>query len=436
MANQLDELKQTIADVKEVLATPKGASQTVDMEAIKAVVREAMRAEQLERKGDPQGDVVGPEGAKAIDPIVKTGKFAGHRRGDLQFVDYFLRRAYGLRPEGVKLPSPELKAAMSTTDAVGGDLVPVGYASRLWEDIFLASNIVANFGPPIAMPGNVFHSPLSLGDITWYKGTENSATTATQMATDEVIFTGTELVSEVDWSYTLDEAAVVAMLPQLQRRIKISAAEVMDGFVLNADSTDANNINNHDSGNDSDTAYYRTAGQDGIRHQWTMDLNTQMVTASGAALADSHITSAQAKLGKYALPPSDVLQICDIATYLKGFLNLDGVLTLDKYGQNAVLLQGELGRYRGMPIIVSASAPLTQDDGYADGSGDTYGQISLVNKWMWSVGFMRELLIEVDKAIQARQFIMVNSFRIAVACWGGTRASQTHTAGVYYINVA
>jgi HK97 family phage major capsid protein len=436
MSAELEALKVTIADVKAAIDRHAADSATLDKAAINTAVLEAMRAEQMVRRGDTEGEFVGPEGARAYNPVIKSGKFAGLRTGDTQFAAWLLRRAYALRPEGVRLPSAELlKASMSTTDAVGGDLVPVGYASKLWEDMFLTSQIVANIPERIAMPANPWHVPLGIGDITWRKGTQNTATTATQMATDETTLTATELVSEVSWSYTLDEDSVIAMLPALQARIKLSAAEAMDGFVYNADGTDANNINNHDAGNDSDDAYYRTDGQDGIRHQWTIDDATQMCDAGGDALTDSDLLAAMAKLGKYAVRYRDDIWVCDVSTYLAGFLQLDGVQTLDKYGTAAVLLAGELGSYRGIPIIVSAMAPNTQADGFADGAADTLGQISLVHRPSWRVGFCRDLLMEVDKSIQARQFILVNSFRIAVGCYG-TRASATHTAGVYNIKVA
>jgi hypothetical protein len=54
---------------------------------------------------------------------------------------------------------------------------------------------------------------------------------------------------------------------------------------------------------------------------------------------------------------------------------------------------------------------------------------------MWYVGFLRDLLIEVDRDIQKRQYIMVSSLREAVAA-RGTRSSNTHTAGIRNILVA
>jgi hypothetical protein len=116
------------------------------------------------------------------------------------------------------------------------------------------------------------------------------------------------------------------------------------------------------------------------------------------------------------------------------------VQTLDKYGSEAVLLTGELGRYRGIPIVPSESMPLTEADGKAsDTAGNnTLGQIAFVNKNLWRVGYRRQLLIEVDRDIQTRQTFLVASFRLAVAARDdGADAGRgdNHTAGIYNISV-
>ena len=79
-------------------------------------------------------------------------------------------------------------------------------------------------------------------------------------------------MTEQNWSYTLQEDAVIAMMPALRRRLAISGAEIIDDFALNADSTNAAtgniNLDDADPANDS---YYISDGQDGIRHLWIVD---------------------------------------------------------------------------------------------------------------------------------------------------------------------
>jgi hypothetical protein len=313
-------------------------------------------------------------------------------------------------------------------------LVPTNMAASLWEDFFLASRIAGQF-TTIDMPSNPFDVPLGLGDTTWRKGSENTATTATDLTTAKSTLTATELVTEVNWSYTLAEDSIVALMPAVRSRLAISGAEVIDAFMLNADSTDAATGNiNLDNADPSADSYYLSGGQDGIRHLWLVDNTSQGVDAGGDALADGDVLNALDAMGKYAVNPEQVIIIADASTYLKGLLGGTNVRTVDKYGPGATILTGELARYSGVPIIVSASAPLTQSDGKANAASNTLGQLSLANRNMWYVGFRRNLLIEVDRDIQRRQYIMVVSLREAVAAHG-TRSSATHTAGVYNILV-
>jgi len=337
-------------------------------------------------------------------------------------------------------PSEDLKMALkamtSTGAGTGDELVPTGMAAQLWEDFFLASRVVSAL-VRIPMPTNPFDVPLGLGNVTWRKGSENTATTASNPATAKSTLTATELVTEQNWSYTLDEDAIVAMAPALRARLAQSGGEIMDDFALNADATNAatGNINLDDADPDNDS-YYLTDGQDGIRHQWLVDNTAMGETAGGDALVEADITAALANMGKYAATPTNMALITDVATYLNGLLSLTNVATVDKFGPGATILTGQLAAYRGIPIIISASHPLTEADGKVSttAASNTLGSISIVNRDAWYVGFIRDLLIEVDRDIQKRQYIMVTSIREAVAA-RGTRSTNTHTAGVYRILV-
>lgn len=338
-------------------------------------------------------------------------------------------------------PSDELRAALkaltSSGSATGDELVPTEMANELWQDFFLASKVVPNM-IPVDMPTNPFDVPLGLGDVTWRKGSENTATTASDPATAKSTLTATEQVTEQNWSYTLNEDAVIAMAPSLRERLAISGAEQMDAFALNADATNAatGNINLDDANPDDDSCYI-SDGQDGLRHLWLADNTGQNIDAGGDALADADVLSMLVAMGKYAVNPDQCRMVCDVSTYLKGFLNLDTVITIDKFGPQAVVLTGQLAAYRGIPIIVSASHPLGESDGKVSttSGNNTLGSVTCWNKMMWYVGFLRELLIEMDRDIQKRQYIMVTSFREAVAAHG-TRASATHTAGIRDILVS
>lgn len=342
--------------------------------------------------------------------------------------------------------SPDLKAALkamdSTTAGAGDEIVPTNMAGMLWDDFFLASRVVSAL-QRIDQPTDPFDIPLGLGAITWRKGAQNTAVTQSNPATAKVTLTSTEIVTEQAWSYTLDEDAVVAMAPSVRARLAQSGGEIMDAFAINADATSAatGNINLDDDTPDAD-AYYLSNGQDGIRHQWLVDNTSGVGADENGALTDATIVAELADMGKYAVDPTRLMFICDVSTYLAGFLDATSTapgantITIDKFGAGATVMTGQLAAYRGIPIVVSASHPLGEADGKVSvtGSNNTKGSLSIVNRMMWYVGFRRNLLIEVDRDIQRRQYIMVTSLREAIGAHG-TRSSNTHTGGIFNITV-
>lgn len=353
---------------------------------------------------------------------------------DLWMAHNLIKSAHALMPKLVNAPSGDLDLAVRAMTAegtgTGAEIVPTDMAAQLWDDMYLASRVVGLM-QPVNMTSNPFELPLGLGRPTWRKGKERTRTTTNDSSTQKVTLTATEMVADQEWSYTLDEEAVVALMPAMRTNLAQSGGEAMDAFALNADSTVASsgNINSDDATPDTDN-YYISEGQDGIRHQHLVDNTAQTFNAGGDALVDGDVTSTLALMDKYATDPSKLGLVTDVSTYLSGFLKLDTVTTIDKFGPSAVVLSGQLASYRGVPIVLSESYGKAEADGKqsATPASNTLGGFSVMNRSMWAVGFMRDLLIEVDRDIRSRTYIMVSSFRQAVAAHG-TRSTNKHTAG-------
>ena len=97
--------------------------------------------------------------------------------------------------------------------------------------------MVASLFSRLEMPSNPFEIPLQLGDVNWYPGTENLATTSTALSTAKQTLSAYELVGQVPWSLTLDEDAIIAMAQEVRSSLVRNAAEVIDDLLLNADTT-------------------------------------------------------------------------------------------------------------------------------------------------------------------------------------------------------
>jgi HK97 family phage major capsid protein len=431
--NEIDQILQQMQELTGVIRSHQanGDRATLDPEVVTAEFAKLHQAlaqlQQPVRRG---------EEIEAAAPT--SGKFAGADPRDVMLAHKLLSAA---AVHGNMGPSAELsqavKAMTSTGAATGDELVPTNMAPMLWEDIYNATNI-AQLIPVQPMTSDPMDISLSLGDVTMRKGTQNTATTATDLATAKSTLTSTEIVGEVNWSYSLEEDAVVAVMPQIRATLVRCAAEYWDRFILNADATDAatGNINSDDS-NPADDSYYLSDGQDGIRHQWLVDASSMGASAGGDALTDDDVLAAFGRLGRYFQDSqSNVVIVPDYSTYLNGFLKLAEVQTVDKFGAAATILRGQLGAFMGVPIVPSYFHPLGASDGKANASsGNTLGSMSIFNRQMWRAGIRRAISVEVDRNIQTRQYIMVVSFRAAVGT-RGTRSAQTHTAGVYNILVA
>ena len=325
----------------------------------------------------------------------------------------------------------------ATTAGAGDEFVPTGMAAELWGDAFLASRIVGALGV-VPMPTDPFDSPVGWGAITWRKGGAGEATAAQDPATAKSTMTATEQIAEVNWDYDLDEDAVIAVLPTLRPELSRSGSEQMDAFVLNADATASSTGNvNLDDDTPATDAYYLSLGQDGIRHYYLVDRTSQSTDVS-TTLTDALWRAGIARMGKYGADPGNIVATTNAKTYLLSILSLTNVRTLDKFGPAATILNGELARMDGIPLIVSESMPLAEDDGRvsATAANNDEGQIAFVRQDMWKVGFRRQLMIEIDRDIRKRIYIMVLSFRIAVAVQDqgdSTARGKDHTAGIHGI---
>lgn len=379
------------------------------------------------------------DGIKLID-IWAAQHFAKRMAGNLGAIygDEFVRRSKGfltLASEAENELNRALKAMASGTAGAGAEFVGTGYVEQIWEDFYQATRIGSLFAPywPMRHPTEEF--PLPLGSVTFRKGTANVATTATDLTTDNVgLDASNELVGEVDASYNLDEDAFIDFVAHLRETLTRNAAENLDNILLNADNTNADgNINSDGAAPAGDERYL--IGWDGLRHYPFVDYTTVEINQAGAPTYDMYINLLKA-MGKYGLDMGNVVFIMDNATYFES-LKIDELITVDKFGPQATILTGQLAAIAGVPIVASGELPKTQANGKVSttSTDNTKGTVLSVHRRMWKVGFMRQMLLEVDRDIQKRQHIFVISFRPGFNCWDGDDRASTIMAGARNITV-
>jgi hypothetical protein len=295
--------------------------------------------------------------------------------------------------------------------------------------------LVAPLIPTFPMPSNPFDVPRQLGDVNFYPGTENVATTDTALATGKTTLTAFELVGQVPYSFALEEDGVIAMLPEIRATLVRNVAEVLDDVILNADTTATNNINADGAtiaASDAGKAQW-LIGYNGLLHLPLVD-NAGQKNDHNAAVSDDMFNEIRIALGKYGARPSQLVWIMDVNTFIR-VQSVSQFRTMDKLGPNATLLTGMLGAVEGIPVIVSEQMRLADTDGKVTDAGNVAdtGRLLLVNRTQWAQGFRRDLMIDVDRDTQKRQTVVTVSFRHALTERSGTRATATHTGLQYNI---
>jgi hypothetical protein len=97
---------------------------------------------------------------------------------------------------------------------------------------------------------------------------------------------------------------------------------------------------------------------------------------------------------------------------------------VDKFGQNATILTGEVGSLFNHPIIVSMAMPLTEADGKVSttGSNNTKGQVVAFNRRAFKVGWRRRVKVETERIPATDQTRLVYSLRMGFGRFSSTGA--------------
>ena len=281
MTTETDKLMENVAAVHSFLETFKDKEYgplKEEVERLSAQITESSRAS---KRAAQLRQVESTRGAR-----VASGKYRGFDEFDLMISNEVLRLAKSGGTDGKDRISPRAsddewrsnlgqargdlyesigRALDSTTPGAGEELTFTGETSEMWQDVHLATSVAALFSR-IMMPTTPFQIPYDFGDVSWYRGTPNVATTSTTARTGRQTLTAAELAAMIGWSYDLDEDAVLAVLPELRGTLVRNASEVLDDIVLNGDiSDDGTNINADGATADS------LAGSAGLDHYLVFD---------------------------------------------------------------------------------------------------------------------------------------------------------------------
>lgn len=243
-----------------------------------------------------------------------------------------------------------LKALHSTGSGVGDEWVPTEHSPTLQDAVRLLARVAPLFRL-LNMPTDPFVLPVRgtlpeavlLGESTSDTPASNLVTVANPVTANKTLDTR-KIGFRVPFATELVEDSIIAILPWLRDEMRQVMAHSLDAGILDGDTAGTHQDN--DTHTAANTSINVRRGWEGLRK-----LATTKSDASGG-LTLANIRSLRGSMGKYAATPSGLALITSVAGYMK-LLGLGQVETLEKYGPQATVLTGELGRIDGIPIIVS-----------------------------------------------------------------------------------
>ena len=318
--------------------------------------------------------------------------FADRSTGDVSYADkekaVMLSKITGKSIEGTNF-------GRSIVEKIG----PHQPASGTWEkEVSLQMEaevrrklVVSPLLRQVAMQTNVMTMPLNpeAGYGTWVTNAQfgtNASSGATQNhQLSEITLNAYKLATREYMQYEEQEDSLLILLPIVRDAMLRRVAKSVDkAFLLGAGS-----------------------GADPVKGLAMFDATSAVTSAVANKATVANMISLRRDLGAWGLNPSEITYIVSTDIYYD-LLDDTSFQTVDKIGDRATLLTGQIGSIANSPVLVSAELP-------SKASGTTSGTANIgaiaVNTANFIVGNQRGLRMDTQDLVETQQKVLVASLR-------------------------
>lgn len=373
-----------------------------------------------------------------VFPRIPLAEFHGPDRTLARAGKYELTNAY----------QRAIRAMDTAESGFGSQLVGAQYVGELWDaprklgrvfpliDSFEMAHPTAYLPVEVDIPEMLFVAENTANNSSEY--------TTVKTGSQRVQVDAKKFVIHQMWSGEMEEDSLIPFVPFLRRQAALSVAHYADSLVLNGDTTNAGTGNiNLDDADPADTKHYLAF--DGIRHAWIVDNTANGTDAAGAAtlsklngLRALMIDSTRLVDWGHPVSSDDLVYVSDPFTADK-IAEFDEFLTVDKYGPQATVFNGEAGRILGHRHISTIAMSKTEADGKVSttGSNNVKGQVNAFNRRGFKVGWRRRVMVETERLPGRDQTRIVYSLRLGFGRFTPTGAASgiEASAGLYNISL-
>jgi HK97 family phage major capsid protein len=342
--------------------------------------------------------------------------------------------------------------AMDTAESgYGSQLIGAQYVGDLWEAARGESriaNLIGSFemqAPTAYLPVEVDFPALSfVGENTSADATYATPYATVKTSSQNVTVSAKKFVIRQAWSGEMEEDSIIPFIPFLRRQSALSLAFYMDALALNGDITVATGIND---ANLTVGATHYSGAFDGIRKVGLVDNTGNSASAANAPISldimkkiyGRCIDATYSHDWGHPNNPNDFVHVVDPYT-ADSMLTMDEFLTVDKAGNMATNIKGQITKVFGHPVISTIALRKTDANGYMDTgatSNEDYGSMVSFNvngcKWGWR----RRIKVETERRPATDQTFITSSLRLGFGRFTPTGAAsgQEWADVVYYLAV-
>jgi hypothetical protein len=375
--------------------------------AIAAVTPSETGAEKLLADLEKRMDEQNASSKKSIEDLLsvvkeKTAELDAIQKSKMSFSDKGARDLdYAEKEKAVMLSKITGKSIESTK--FGSQLVekigPHQPASGTWElEVSLRMEeevrrrlVVSPILRQVAMQTNVMTMPLNpeAGYGTWVTnaqfGTDASSGATANHQLSEITLNAYKLATREYMNYEEEEDSLIILMPIVRdAMIRRVAKSVDKAFLLGAG-----------------------AGADPVKGLAMYDTTSAVTSAVANKATVANMIALRRDLGAWGLDPSEVTYIVSTDVYYD-LLEDDTFQTVDKIGDRATLLTGQIGSIANSPVLVSAQFA-------AKAAGTTGGATNIgavaVNTGNFIVGNQRGLRMDTQDLVESQKKVLVASLR-------------------------
>lgn len=326
--------------------------------------------------------------------------------------------------------APRLKAFGSTVSGGGDEWVPTLISAQYIEEYQL-DRVVEDKFQEIPLASAPYDLPTQSGVTKARAIAENTGITSTNFTTGKLTFSPTKLGEYYVLPEELNEDSAVAIYQIGTREIVEAQRRAVESAIINGDN-DGTHI---DSDTQAGAADLAEKIWKGLRRQALANTaNGGTTDFTNAAVSETNLRVMRQRMKKFGVTPSELIWIVDPVGYAQ-FMVLPSIVTLEKYGNAATVITGEVGKYQGIPVITSEFMRSDLNaTGVYDGVTTNRTGVLLVNTRRWYVGMRRPIRVKIMEDLPNQDRWLMASYQRKD--FQGFAQSATEVSVSYGVNIA